>query len=73
MPINTISSQEFALDVAAAQRAAAEGPVFITDHGAPVFVLLRIDDYYRLTGNSEKSLLELMAVMPKQGIAPDGR
>lgn len=64
MPINTYSSRDFDLNVAAALRAAGEGPVFITDHGTPTYVLLHIDDYYRLTGHSEKSLQELMDAMP---------
>ena len=46
----TVSAREFNQDVGAAKRAAAEGPVIITDRGRPSHVLLTIDDYRRLTG-----------------------
>src|SRR5664279_6339271 len=46
----TISAREFNQDVGAAKRAAAEGPVIITDRGRPSHVLLTIDEYRRLTG-----------------------
>jgi hypothetical protein len=32
------------------QKATQQGPVFITDHGRPAYVLLTIEDYQRLTG-----------------------
>ncbi len=47
----TISSRDFNQDVSRAKRAADEGPVIITDRGAPAYVLLRHDAYRRLTGN----------------------
>lgn len=50
MPITTISSREFNQDTSRAKKAAAEGPVFITDRGKPAHVLLSIDDYRRLAG-----------------------
>lgn len=45
----TISAQEFNRDVSAAKRAAADGPVIITDRGKPAFVLLSVEDYERIT------------------------
>ncbi len=60
MPVHTFSSRDFTRDVSAAKRAAADGPVFITDRGRPAFALLKIDDYYRIVGQSEPTLLELM-------------
>lgn len=60
MSIHTFSSREFTRDVAAAKRAAADGPVFITDRGQPAFALLTIDDYRRMVSGKERSLLELM-------------
>lgn len=60
MSIHTFSSREFTRDVAAAKRAAADGPVFITDRGRPAFALLTIDDYRRMVSGKERSLLELM-------------
>ena len=62
--VHTFSSRDFTRDVGAAKRAAAKGPVFITDRGRPAFALLRIEDYYRITGKQERSLLELMDGLP---------
>ncbi|MDN8616575.1 type II toxin-antitoxin system prevent-host-death family antitoxin [Variovorax ginsengisoli] len=62
--VHTFSSRDFTRDVGAAKRAAAEGPVFITDRGRPAFALLKIEDYYRITGEPEKSLLDLMDSLP---------
>ncbi len=58
--IHTFSSREFTRDVGAAKRAAAEGPVFITDRGQPAFALLTMDEYHRLAGRQSVSLLDLM-------------
>ena len=60
----TFSSRDFTRDVSAAKRAAADGPVLITDRGRPAFALLNIDDYYRLTGRGEKTLLDVMDGIP---------
>ena len=64
MPIHTFSSRDFTRDVSAAKRAAAEGPVFITDRGRPAFALLKIDDYYRIAGHGEITLLDVMDGIP---------
>ena len=60
----TYSSRDFTRDVSAAKRAAAQGPVFITDRGRPAFALLTIDDYHRLAGQGQASLLEVMDAIP---------
>jgi PHD/YefM family antitoxin component YafN of YafNO toxin-antitoxin module len=60
MAVHTLSSRDFTRDVSAAKRAAAEGPVFITDRGRPAFALLSIADYHRLSGREEPTLLALM-------------
>jgi len=60
MSVHTLSSRDFTRDVSAAKRAAVEGPVFITDRGRPAFALLNIEDYHRLVGYREPSLLEVM-------------
>ena len=60
MPVHTFSSRDFTRDVSSAKRAAAEGPVFITDRGRPAYALLKIDEYYRMAGQGEPSLLALM-------------
>ena len=64
MPLHTFSSRDFARDVSAAKRAAATGPVFITDRGRPAFALLKIEDYHRLIGQGEMSLLDVMEGIP---------
>ena len=64
MTIHTFSSRDFTRDVSAAKRAAVDGPVFISDRGRPAFALLKIDDYYRIAGKSEVSLLEVMDGIP---------
>ena len=64
MTIKTFSSRDFTRDVSAAKRATAHGPVFITDRGQPAFALLRIDEYYRITGHGEPTLLDVMDAIP---------
>lgn len=56
----TISSREFNQKVSEAKKFAAEGPVFITDRGAPRHVLMTIEDYYRLTGGA--SIADLLSM-----------
>ena len=60
MPITTLSSREFNQDTSRAKRAAADGPVFITDRGRPAHVLLTIEDYQRLAGQGE-SIVDLLS------------
>lgn len=63
--ITTYTSREFTRDVAAAKRAAANGPVFITDRGAPAFALITIEEYHRLkAGSKPRTLLEVMQSLP---------
>lgn len=52
----TFTSREFNRDVSAAKRAAANGPVIVTDRGQPAYVLLRIDDYRRLAGERDRGV-----------------
>lgn len=49
MTITTLSSREFNQRASEAKRATNEGPVFITDRGRPAHVLMRFEDYQRLT------------------------
>ncbi|AVO51176.1 prevent-host-death protein [Melaminivora suipulveris] len=66
MTIHTVASRDFTRDVGHAKRLAAEGPVFITDRGTPAYALLKIEDYYALSGGRpELSLLDLMEGMPR--------
>ena len=48
--VTKISSREFNQDTAGAKKAAAGGPVYITDRGRPAHVLLAYEDYERLLG-----------------------
>lgn len=59
--ITTISSREFNQDTAGAKKAAASGPVVITDRGRPSHVLLSYERYRQLTGTSA-SIVELLAM-----------
>lgn len=59
MPITKISSRDFNQDVGKAKRAAAKGPVIITDRGEPAHVLLSIDEYQELTGGTA-NILDLL-------------
>ncbi|MDD2808046.1 type II toxin-antitoxin system Phd/YefM family antitoxin [Rhodoferax sp.] len=49
MTITTLSSREFNQGASEAKQAANNGPVFITDRGRPAHVLMRFEDYQRLT------------------------
>ena len=60
----TFSSREFARDAAAIKRATANGPVFVTDRGRPALAVLSIEDYYRLAGTPDETLLEAMQRIP---------
>lgn len=45
-----MSSREFNQDASGAKRAAAHGPVYITDRGRPAHVLLTFEAYEQLLG-----------------------
>lgn len=62
--MKTISSREFNQDAGGAKKAAANGPVVITDRGRPSHVLLRFEDYQTLVGG-RRSILE--ALSQKEG------
>ena len=61
MPVTTMSSREFNQDTAGAKKAAANGPVVITDRGAPAHVLLTYDRYLALSGATD--LVELLGMV----------
>ncbi len=50
MSITTLTSREFNQDTARAKKAAARGPVVITDRGTPAHVLLSYERYLSLSG-----------------------
>jgi hypothetical protein len=60
MSFTTITSREFNQDVSRAKRAAAGGPVFITDRGKFGHVLLTMGEYRKLLGR-EPSMAELLS------------
>jgi prevent-host-death family protein len=61
MKITTINSRQFNQDVSKAKRAAANGPVFITDRGRTAHVLISIEEYQKLTKQKE-SIADLLAM-----------
>ena len=67
MAISTFSSREFNQDVSKIKRAAATGPVFITDRGHPAHVLLSIEDYLSLTKTKE-NIVDLLGIPDSSNI-----
>ena len=61
MAITTLSSREFNQDTSRAKKAAARGPVFITDRGRPAHVLLSMEEYQRLSGK-RRNILEALSM-----------
>ena len=61
MTISMLSSRQFNQDAGKAKKAAAAGPVFITDRGRPAHVLLTIDDYNKIAGGYRK-IADLLAM-----------
>jgi prevent-host-death family protein len=59
--VTTVSSRDFNQDTSGAKKAAARGPVFITDRGRPAHVLLSIEEYRRLTGGARR-IADLLAL-----------
>ncbi len=67
MTLTTLSSREFNQDTSRAKRAAADGPVIITDRGEPAHVLLSFEEYRRITG-PHRTLGEALAMPDSAGI-----
>ena len=59
--ITNLTSREFNQDASGAKKAANKGPVIITDRGKPAHVLLSIDEYQRLIGNTQ-SIVDLLSM-----------
>ncbi len=57
----TLSSRQFNQDAGKAKKAAAAGPVIITDRGRPAHVLLTFDDYTKIAGGPRK-ISDLLAM-----------
>ena len=67
MAITTVSSRDFNQDTSRAKKAAADGPVFITDRGRPAHVLLSIEEYRKLTGQRQ-NIMDLLAMPEAESI-----
>lgn len=61
MTITTLSSKEFEKDPKRARKAAANGPVFITDRGRPSHVLLTIAEYQKIT-DKRNNIADLLSM-----------
>ena len=59
--MKVVSSRDFNQDVSHAKRAARIEPVFITDRGKPTHVLMSIENFRHLTGQTE-SIVDLLAM-----------
>ena len=59
--ITTLSSREFNQDTGKAKKATETGPVFITDRGKPVHVLMTFSDYQRVLGK-RKNICDLVGM-----------
>lgn len=70
MTITTLSSRLFNQDASKAKKAAAQGPVFITDRGRPAHVLLTFDAYQKLTGGRAK-IADLLAMPDAENVTFD--
>jgi prevent-host-death family protein len=57
-----MTSREFNQDTGRAKKAAADGPVIITDRGKPALVLLSFEEYERLSTRRKQSILDLVAM-----------
>ena len=68
MPTTTLSSREFNQDTGRAKKAAAAGPVVITDRGRPSHVLLSMEHYLALTG-ATAGIVELLAMPGPDDVA----
>ena len=61
MAITTLSSREFNQDASRAKRAAARGPVFITDRGRPSHVFMTVKQYEKIMANG-RTIIEMLAM-----------
>lgn len=67
--MKVVSSRDFNQDVSQAKRAARLGPVFITDRGKPTHVLMSIENFKNLTGQTE-SVVDLLAMPDSVEVEP---
>jgi prevent-host-death family protein len=59
--MKVFSSRDFNQDISQAKRVARFEPVFVTDRGKPTHVLMSIDAFRQLAGQTE-SMVDLLAM-----------
>ena len=59
--MKVFTSREFNQDISQAKRVARTEPVFVTDRGKPTHVLMSIDAYRQITGQTE-TIVDLLAI-----------
>jgi prevent-host-death family protein len=59
--MKVFSSRDFNQDISQAKRVARYEPVFVTDRGKPTHVLMSIDAFRQLAGQTE-SVVDLLAM-----------
>lgn len=59
--MKTMTSREFNQDVGLAKRLARIEPVFVTDRGTPTHVLMSVEAYRRLSGETE-TIVDMLAM-----------
>ncbi len=59
--MKTVSSREFNQDVSQVKRDTENGPVFITDRGKLAHVLMKMEDYQKLTEQKD-NIVDLLAM-----------
>jgi PHD/YefM family antitoxin component YafN of YafNO toxin-antitoxin module len=69
--VKVITSRDFNQDVSAAKRAARVEPVFVTDRGKATHVLMSVEAYRKLTGQTE-TIVDLLAMPGLPTIDLDG-
>lgn len=62
-----MTSREFTQHARRAERAAEQGPVFITDRGRPCYVLLSIKEYHTLI-RQEENIADLLSMPGSEDI-----
>ncbi|HWI85830.1 MAG TPA: type II toxin-antitoxin system Phd/YefM family antitoxin [Sphingomonas sp.] len=68
--MKVVSSRDFNQDVSNAKRAARIEPVFVTDRGKPTHVLMSIESFRHLTGQTE-TIVDLLAMPTPVEIGAD--
>lgn len=58
--MTTVTAQEFNRAPSKVKARAKDGPVFITDHGDPSFVLLSIEEYERIKPPTKQNIVDAL-------------